>query len=80
MPDILGDKGIQSCPARFYSLTLANATLRDSTIVCAHNLVGLYWRKALLSKNSFKALTFAKEQRDVPQTIVWTDETKVNLF
>ena len=71
------------------SLELANISVDDPTIRKTLNKKGVYGRtpqkKSLLSKKNIAAnLKFAKENLDVPQrnqqSIMWTDETKVELF
>ncbi len=71
------------------SLASINVSVHDSTIRKRLGKNGIHGRvpgqKALLTKKSTKArLTFAKKYLDYPQdfwaNILWTDETKVELF
>uniref|UniRef100_A0A803J9K4 Transposase Tc1-like domain-containing protein n=1 Tax=Xenopus tropicalis TaxID=8364 RepID=A0A803J9K4_XENTR len=75
-------KDLQKC------LASANIPVSESTICKTLNKNGFHGRiqrKPLLSKKNIAArLKFAKEHLDVPQkyrqNILWTDETKVELF
>ena len=65
---------------------MANVSVHDSTIRKRHGVHGrIARRKPLLSKKNIAArLKFAKEHIDDPQdfwnNVLWTDESKVELF
>lgn len=71
------------------SLELANISVHESTIGKTLNKQGIYGRtpprKPLLTKKNIAArLKFAREHIDTPQrywqNVLWTDETKIELF
>ncbi len=67
------------------TLALANVSVHDSTIRKRLNKNGVHGRiarrKPLLSKKNIAAcLKFAKEHIDFWNNVLWTDESKVELF